>query len=341
MGIGVAGVILLKHGRAGATYEQPSMTASSDISRREVFRTLLGPLSGFEVFDDTSTPQYKALVWLADEDQAQYDPWNTKLETLIERYIASLLFFSTDGHYWSHRFRFLSSSPICQWNGVFQENLVRNLRRGIICDNSGRPIKIELAENNVTGRLPWELASMELLQTIRLPRNDLSGSLPSQFGLLADLSTIDLTSNSIEGALPNLFGRLDHLQNLKLGSNKIKGTIPTSFGRMGNLTHMDLSHNALTGSLPSELGSLSKLLYLDLSRNNLDGYVPTAELSDLKLDRMNITATNLKGNLNDHFCGNIKHDTEIWADCDGATSGIQCDCCICCSHQSGCSNQLA
>ena len=72
---------------------------------------------------NTSTPQNKAVEWLAYRDPAGLDLDNTLASNLRERYIVALLYFATSGDEWSKRLNFLSNFSVCDWNdgdiGVF------------------------------------------------------------------------------------------------------------------------------------------------------------------------------------------------------------------------------
>lgn len=81
-----------------------------------------------EILYDTRTPQYKALLWLADYDKAQLD-FSTMSTSgssilvmeggnkprILQRYILAVLFFATQGQYWNNTYGFLSEWDECQW----------------------------------------------------------------------------------------------------------------------------------------------------------------------------------------------------------------------------------
>ncbi|KAL3906973.1 MAG: hypothetical protein SGILL_009061, partial [Bacillariaceae sp.] len=221
--------------------------------RQEQFRAVLGSLSGFNELNDFSTPQYQALHWMANEDELGLDPATSEYAVIIERYVAALVYFSTNGKQWTNQFNFLSSVSICEWNDnvVIDGPAPNTVKRGILCNDRGRVQTIDLQRNNVSGPLNWEIASLESLRSIRMQHNQLSQSLPSQLGLLSMLRFLDLNNNAITGSIPSNFGYMKQLKYLKLNRNRIDGTIPLLLGQMPKLTLLHLSNNELRGGLLS------------------------------------------------------------------------------------------
>ena len=81
-----------------------------------------------DILYDTRTPQYKALLWLADYDKAQLDfsmssgsnnilvmEGGGNKPRILQRYILAVLFFATQGRYWNTTYGFLSEWDECQW----------------------------------------------------------------------------------------------------------------------------------------------------------------------------------------------------------------------------------
>jgi hypothetical protein len=87
------------------------------------FRDAADILLGREVSDislllspSLSTPQYRALTWLADEDAAEID--FSDEGKLVQRYVLAVVQFSTGGDGWLDGLNFTSSSNECEWNSV-------------------------------------------------------------------------------------------------------------------------------------------------------------------------------------------------------------------------------
>lgn len=67
---------------------------------------------------DSSTPQYKALEWLADTDTYVVPPTNYDF-FLVQRYALVTFFFSTGGtESWTNDNKFLSDANECDWIGI-------------------------------------------------------------------------------------------------------------------------------------------------------------------------------------------------------------------------------
>ena len=61
-----------------------------------------------------STPQGKAIRWLAEEDGLVVDPADS--EVLVQRYALAVIFYATGGETWIDKAHFLSNMSVCHWN---------------------------------------------------------------------------------------------------------------------------------------------------------------------------------------------------------------------------------
>ena len=61
-----------------------------------------------------STPQGKAIRWIAEEDGLEVDPADN--EVLVQRYSLAVFFYATGGETWIHKAHFLSNTNFCHWN---------------------------------------------------------------------------------------------------------------------------------------------------------------------------------------------------------------------------------
>ncbi|GKV48969.1 hypothetical protein SLEP1_g55743 [Rubroshorea leprosula] len=86
---------------------------------------------------------------------------------------------------------------------------------------------------------------------------------------------IDLSSNNLIGSIPEELIFLKDLHSLNLSWNHLSGKIPEKIGQMDNLESLDFSKNGLSGTIPNSMSSLTKLSHLNLSYNNLSGPIPT------------------------------------------------------------------
>ena len=173
------------------------------------------------------------------------------------------LYNATDGPSWRHNTNWLSDVPLDEWDGV-------------VTDDEGRVIRLDLGRNRLMGQIPPELGDLSNLENLYLSSNDLT-EIPTQLGNLSNLENLYLSSNDLTEIPPEL-GNLSNLENLYLRDNQLTGRIPPQLGNLSNLENLDLSSNDLT-EIPPELGDLSNLENLDLSSNDLTR-IPT-QLGDL------------------------------------------------------------
>jgi hypothetical protein len=75
---------------------------------------LQNEVSGAEALLDDSSPQFRALRWLANDDPMVLDMDSSP--TLVERYIVAVLYFATSGEGWEDQRNFLSAIAVCEWN---------------------------------------------------------------------------------------------------------------------------------------------------------------------------------------------------------------------------------
>ena len=147
------------------------------------------------------------------------------------------LYFAAGGEDWTDDAGWGGSPVLGSWHGVET-------------DGAGRVVGLDLASNNLTGRIPPEL------------------------GDLRHLRRLDLSGNNLTGVIPPELGNLANLEVLWLQHNELEGTIPAGLGGLARLEQLWLSHNDLWGSLPEELGQLSRLRWLLVSSNDLSGPLP-------------------------------------------------------------------
>lgn len=212
------------------------------------------------------------LFWLPSVLAATDCTRTNSRNTLAECQALVNFYNSTDGEHWS-------DNPNNNWN-------VTNTPCtwvGITCNNSGRVIKIERKERNLSGFIP-DLSALTELQYLDLSKNYLSGSIPVKIlNQLTKLENIYLDHNQLTGTIPDLTS-LSNLQVLYLGDNPLEsGPIPDWIKNLTRLRTLGLSNSQRIGTIPEWINSLTTLEYLQLDHNQLTGTIPNlSHLTQLK-----------------------------------------------------------
>ncbi len=96
---------------------------------------------------------------------------------------------------------------------------------------------LDLRENDLTGRIPVELARLQQLKDLWLGFNLLTGEIPPELGGMAALRLLFLQGNDLTGEIPPELG----------DSSGLTGQIPPELG------YLYLSRNGFTGCIPNEI----------------------------------------------------------------------------------------
>ncbi len=198
-----------------------------------------------------------------------------------QRDVLMALYKSTGGPDWYDSRNWGTSRPLREWHGI-------------TVDGGGRVTDLDLAGNDLTGRIPPEIGDLTRLSQLQLKHNGLTGRIPPEIGNLKLLVDLDLSSNGLVGPIPPELGDLTRLTRLYLHSNDLTGPIPPELGNLTSLTDLDLHSNGLTGPIPPELGNLTSLTDLQLEANYFTGPIPPelgnlTRLTDLRLDGNDLT----------------------------------------------------
>ncbi|WP_420441654.1 Ig-like domain-containing protein [Candidatus Palauibacter sp.] len=110
---------------------------------------------------------------------------------------AALMAFynAADGPNWSRSANWQTDAPLAEWYGVD-------------IDARGRVSRLNLANNNVGGRMTPELRHLTGLTELILQRNRLRGPIPQELGELSKLEVLSLASNKLTGSIPEELARL-------------------------------------------------------------------------------------------------------------------------------------
>ena len=138
---------------------------------------------------------------------------------LSDQEILEVLYGETGGENWTNTTNWLSNEPLDEWFGVE-------------ADDSGNVTQLSLAENNLVGSIPLELAGLGDLSVLDVQENGLTGRVPSDLGALKQVRDLLLSDNALEGPLPGYLGYMTGLRYLHIGTNEFTGVVPGSFARL-------------------------------------------------------------------------------------------------------------
>ena len=151
---------------------------------------------------------------------------------------------------------------------------VRDWEGITIGESRNRVMGLDLADNQLTGKIPGELGGLPYLTHLWLNDNQLTGEIPEELSSLPYLTSLWLSDNQLTDDIPAELGNLTQLEQLSLFANQLTGEIPVELGSLANLTWLLLGKNQLTGEIPTDLGNLESLQHLYLSGNRLTGCIP-------------------------------------------------------------------
>ena len=224
---------------------------------------------------------------------------------------------ATGGANWTHNNNWLSGEPLGRWVGV-------------VTDDDGRVIALELNDNNLQGSLPAEISNLsELLQIYVLENEGLSGSLPLSMAGMSSMKRLDASGTglcaSYDSALREWLDGLakanvpdcpdDRDRAVLMEFYRATGgenwTHSTNWGSdkpldewsgvqtdiLGRVTVLDLEGVNLTGSIPESFGNLTELRRLYLDENGLTGPLPAGFGKLSKLQYASLVDNKLTGPL--------------------------------------------
>ena len=208
---------------------------------------------------------------------------------------------STGGSGWTHAGGWRRRGPLDDWHGVETDPVL------------GRVVGLDLRENDLVGRFPGKLASLDSLRVLRLDGNAaLTGRLPLGMTALR-LRTLTYEGTAVcvpatpafrawLGSIPSHAGTTDcppltdrnvlealfdatEGQNWRNSDNWLTDAPLDAWHGVqtngsGRVERLRLNSNNLTGEIPVELGNLADLRRLSLIDNDLTGKIPP-ELGNL------------------------------------------------------------
>ncbi|WP_161575459.1 leucine-rich repeat domain-containing protein [Beggiatoa leptomitoformis] len=168
--------------------------------------------------------------------------WSVSLVSCPEKTVSTSeydelvkLYTETGGTSWNNQDGwkdYENNKDVCHWSGI-------------VCDDEGNVIELNLPNNNMIKELPSSIGNLSRLVTLNLSNNDKLG-----------------------GALPSSMGSLENLKNLDISYDNFS-SLPAEVKGMANLVEFNVSNNKIT-TLPTDFVDLiTKNSTINLSQNNI------------------------------------------------------------------------
>ncbi|KAK9049101.1 hypothetical protein SSX86_031933 [Deinandra increscens subsp. villosa] len=125
---------------------------------------------------------------------------------------------------------------------------------------------LNLANNNLTGNLPYSISLMFNLNYMNLSHNTLAQNVGDIFNNLTSLTTLDLSYNNFTGDLPNSLSSLSSISTFHVQNNQLTGSLNSLAGLP--LTDVNIANNRFSGWIPKELLSVPAFIYNGNSFDN-------------------------------------------------------------------------
>lgn len=295
--------------------------------------------------DDTSSPQYRALAWIASDDERHIDfpqiddedANMTDVETaLLQRYALAVIWFQTTDTtvveeslnitienpsdiVWRNADGWMTPKGFCLWHGV---TCHPHQNYGLKYDGDFHVAVLNLTANNIHGVLPDELFTAFLkLNVLDLSNNHLVGTIGRDLANLSELEDLLIGGNSFEGALPENIGELRNLKRIFANDNNFDGPIPVSIGELEHLQELGLFNNKFSGRIPPSIVMLKDLIALYLESNQLTGNVPSIIGLMTALEDIRLRNNKLDGPIPTEL-GNLKQLRTVYMDTNKLTGSI-------------------
>jgi len=237
---------------------------------------------------DLDSLNSNALDYLLDRDSWTPRSGRTGSAVWTQRYAMLAVWENLRGWDWFKLDDWLDpDDSACTWHGIR-------------CNIDDEIVQIELNDNNLSGRIPTEIALLTGLTHLNLAKNELDGPIPTEMGFLTNLRYLNLIDTDLTGTLPTELATMKAIQTMNIDDNSLVGTIPTQFGLLENLFNISLWNNQLDQGIPTELGQCTKLTEIRLSDNRFSSTIPTeffalTSLKVIELDDNFLTGTIPKG----------------------------------------------
>lgn len=144
LGFGLTADNRRDNGNSATALDTAEAAAAKKKLRTNTIRNWLldNEISKAATFNDPTSPQNKALTFLAAEDKMELDTpsggmMTAEGYTFLTRYVMTLFYFSTNGAQWNYNLLFLSDNHVCDWFFIFTPPVGQV---GVLCHPTDRQI---------------------------------------------------------------------------------------------------------------------------------------------------------------------------------------------------------
>lgn len=174
----------------------PTQSENSSVHGNEVFPTTAPSISdpfrfvstlinerspdSLKHFRNPESPQNQAFLWLISDLP---NTMETSDERVLQRWTLAVLFYSLGGNGWTRDDGWLTEPDVCDWFTSSTDE---------VCNEFGLLRRLDLAQNNLQGQLPMELAllSSSLIE-INLEGNGIAGSILANLDEMGSLGRFE------------------------------------------------------------------------------------------------------------------------------------------------------
>ncbi|CAB9520466.1 Leucine Rich Repeat [Seminavis robusta] len=298
-------------------------------------------LQTLKAFQNTTTPEYKANVWMwNDPNLNSYTP-----ERQLQRYDLAWWYYISNGDNWYRNDHWLSYDVNeCDWFTQAHNETILHYDNYPVCDENNTLLILNLNSNNLQGTLPvvnrflsrmktfdigdnnnmhgavptGPAGNNEVLEVFIVSNNNFEGQIISGNGFKPfGLRVIKIDSNTLHGYHAPLYHVLTKLEVINIGGNLFRGAQTEAIGNCKPLREYVVSGNVFSGAIPTRLGELAALNTIDVHDNaDLTGQIPS-ELGELSsLSFLDVTGTNISGPVPEKLCDRAQQGLmEIRANC--------------------------
>jgi Leucine-rich repeat (LRR) protein len=356
----VTGVLVhdKRHPSSASAAATPSNSLTSEVDTpttapTSFVQSAIAPYAiyGGSEFDNPASYQSRALQWLETTFAADASlhndgteaPMSMTTDRLVQRYALACIYYATNAvpTPWTdlamrkgkglttvtnNNNSSSDNDPLFPWldQTGWLDNPDECTWKGLVCDDVGRVIEINLGSNRLTGSMPSEtqllthvkrldlynnlvynvgdagtqwLGTLTLLQHLYLGQTSFQyHGIPPVLGTLTNLVELDVSYTLFLGPLDgSVFENLDKLEYLYIGGNSYNTSIPSSITRLPNLLYLYAEYADIIGDLSFMIG-MPSILELWVDQNPLlVGTIPTEVGMLSSLASLSITGCGLSG----------------------------------------------